>query len=503
MDRHVDFHNPSDERILPSTVTDEADDLPNNTSRIPEVKPAAAGAIALAAIALSACGGGSSSGGGTSSGGTGGVTVAPAIPLSNVQAARFLQQAQFSSTDAEISAAMPLGIIGWLNQEYNTPVGQTGWDWLNAKGHNAITAEEHYFDSYQGDFMIWNQLLSGNNQCRKRLSLALSEMFVMSLDNLDGFWPSYKAAGYWDMLMANVFGNFRTLLEAVTLNPAIGQFLNSRGNLKEDGKGREPDENYAREVMQLMTIGLYQLNVDGSYKTDSSGNPLETYTQSDISNLARVFTGYNDDMAGVARTNVSWVSYPIPAPDYCRKPMSVTESNHSTLAATFLGTTIAAGTDSKAALKTALDTLFNHANVGPFFARQMIQRLVTSNPSPAYIGRVAAKFNNNGSGVRGDLKAVWTAIFTDSEATTVSGAATAGKLREPMIRFIQFCRTIGVTNSSDKWTLYSWDLVLPTSSRTEPFTISIGFQFLPTGLCAPQHGSGQQQPGGAGIPARQ
>jgi uncharacterized protein (DUF1800 family) len=486
MDRHVDFQNPSEELTLPSLQPDAADNHPTNNSHFSEVNPGTVAVLATAGITLAACGGGGG-GGSSSSGGSsgGGGTTIPVIPLSNVEAARFLQQAQFSSTETEITAAMPLGIIGWLNKEYSTSVGQTGWDWLNSKGHNAIASDAHYFDSYQGDFMVWNQLLTGNNQFRKRVSLALSEMFVMSLNSLDGFWPSYKAAGYWDMLMANAFGNFRTLLEAVTLNPAIGQFLNTRGNLKEDGNGREPDENYAREVMQLMTIGLYQLNTDGSHKTDSSGNPVETYTQSDISNLARVFTGYDDDMSGVTQTTVSWVSYTIPTPEFCKTPMTVTESNHSTLAATFLGTTIPAGTGAKAALKTALDALFNHANVGPFFARQMIQRLVTSNPSSAYIGRVAAKFNNNGSGVRGDLKAVWTAIFTDTESTTVPTAATAGRLREPIARFVQLCRTIGVTDTSDNWTLYSWDFVGPTQLGQSPLRSPSVFNFYRPGYVPP------------------
>ena len=143
--------------------------------------------------------------------------------------------------------------------------------------------------------MIWNQLLAGPDQMRKRIALALSEFFVVSLSPIDGFYPPYVIGAYWDVLCANAFGNFRTLLERITLNAGMGFFLNTKGNLKEDANGRQPDENYAREVMQLFTIGLYELNPDGTHRLDANNQPIETYGQSDITNLARVFTGYDWD----------------------------------------------------------------------------------------------------------------------------------------------------------------------------------------------------------------
>jgi uncharacterized protein (DUF1800 family) len=238
----------------------------------------------------------------------------------------------------------------------------------------------------------------------------------------------------------------------------MGFFLNTKGNLKEDANGRQPDENYAREVMQLFTIGLYELNADGTDRLDANDKPIETYGQNDITNLARVFTGYDWDYLsnGGTFTNVAWHDYDVPNTRFATNPMKFSAAAHSNLAVTFLGLTIPANTPGPQALTMALDHLFNHANVGPFFARQMIQRLVTSNPSPAYVGRVAAAFANNGAGVRGDLKAVWTAILTDTEARTAPSASATlgGKLREPVVRWVQLWRTVGITSSNGKYEIY-------------------------------------------------
>jgi uncharacterized protein (DUF1800 family) len=210
--------------------------------------------------------------------------------------------------------------------------------------------------------------------------------------------------------------------------------------------------------MQLFTIGLYELNSDGSLRLDANNHPIETYGQSDITNLARVFTGYDWDYLsnGGTYTNVTWHDYDVPNTRFATNPMMFRASNHSMQAVTFLGTNIPANTAGPEALRIALDTLFNHANTGPFFARQMIQRLVTSNPSPEYVGRVAAAFANNGSGVRGDLKAVWTAILTDLEARTLPAATDtlSGKLREPVVRFVQWARTVGITSNDNAWEIY-------------------------------------------------
>jgi uncharacterized protein (DUF1800 family) len=450
--------------------------------------------VALSALALAACGGGGGSSSGPGPSPPPPVVNPPPPPppvakaATDAEASRFLQQAQFSVHATDISALRNDGYLAWLNTNYSSALGQTGVAWLDARGHNSITSEQRYFWPQFGDFMIWNQLLAGPDQMRKRMALALSEFFVVSLSPIDGFYPPYVIAAYWDVLCANAFGNFRTLLERITLNAGMGFFLNTKGNLKEDANGRQPDENYAREVMQLFTIGLYELNADGTPRLDANNRPIETYGQSDITNLARVFTGYDWDYLsnGGTFTDVAWHDYDVPNTRFATNPMQFRANNHSTLAVTFLGTTIPANTAGPEALRIALDTLFNHANTGPFFARQMIQRLVTSNPSPAYVGRVAAAFANNGAGVRGDLKAVWTAILMDEEARAAPSAANtlAGKLREPVVRLVQWWRTVGVNSTNGDYQIYDLsgsDTALGQSALRSPSV----FNFFRPGYVPP------------------
>jgi uncharacterized protein (DUF1800 family) len=321
---------------------------------------------------------------------------------------------------------------------------------------------QYFFNLALADFMVWNQLFTGADQMRKRMTLALSEFFVASLESAEFDWRSQAYAAWWDMLAGNAFGNFRKLLEDVTLNPAMGYYLNTKGNRKENpATGRVPDENYAREVMQLFTIGLYQLNPDGTEKIGANGQKIDVYTQSDVTNLARVFTGYDfDESVGrfsPRKSDDSGVeSYTLLNKDFARRPMAFDPNRHSNLAATFLGTTIPANTAGPAALTTALNALFNHPNTAPFFCKQMIQRLVTSNPSPAYVGRVAAAFANNGAGIRGDLKAVWSAVLLDPEARATAAPTTAGfgKLREPIVRFVQWGRSFGFNSASGGWKMF-------------------------------------------------
>jgi uncharacterized protein (DUF1800 family) len=414
-----------------------------------------------ALVALAACGDGSdgaanSGDGATLLGAKGPASAGYPSARSDAEAARFLLQAQAYATTADIAAVRAGTFADWLSTQYGKAIGPTGWDWLNARGYATIDSTTRYFDNtYPGDYMIWNQLMTSPDALRKRCALALSEFFVVSLSGLDFAWRSHGIAAWWDLLVAHAFGNFRQLLEAVTLNPAMGYYLNTKGNLKENtATGRQPDENYAREVMQLFTIGLYQLNLDGTEKRGGQeGGRIETYSQSDVTNLARVFTGYDVDMSQNVNTYDAVLNRNIPNTTAARLPMVLNASRHSTLAATFLGANVPANTPGAAALKTALDTLFNHPNVGPFFGRQMIQRLVTSNPSRAYVARVGAAFNNNGSGVRGDLKAVWSAILLDEEARSPAGLTQSsfGRLREPMLRLVQWGRTFGITSALGSW----------------------------------------------------
>jgi uncharacterized protein (DUF1800 family) len=447
------------EVAVPSDAEFSASPAPSESSSLTYASPAAA-------LLLAACGGGG--GGGDSGGAPAPPVVVVPKPTSDAEAARFILQASLSVTPAEITNIRSIGFDPWLSAQMDAPIAQTGVAWLASRGYDQVTSANFFDNEFPGDYMIWNQLLTEANGVRKRVALALSEFFVVSLTGLDFSWRSQGIAYYWDRLNANAFGSFRALLEDITLNPAMGYYLSTRGNRKEDTRtGRVPDENYAREVMQLFTIGLAQLNLDGSLRRDTNGQPIETYTNSDVTNLARVFTGYDWDFTGNVRTPA--VGDPgrlINGTGYVTRPMTIdptkwerpsTTSQHSTLEATFLGTTIPANTEGTAALKTALDALFNHANVGPFFARQMIQRLVTSNPSPAYTERVARVFNNNGAGVRGDLRAVFKAILLDAEALGAASltAPTFGKVREPIVRFVQWGRTFGATSTTGNWTIGS------------------------------------------------
>ena len=385
----------------------------------------------------------------------------------------------------EIAVVREQGYAAWLAQQFRAPASISGFDWLNSRGYSTVNNVTHYYNvPYPGDFMIWHQLMTSSDAVRKRAALALSEVFVVSLTTLDINWPSYAVAAWWDMLAGNAFGSFRKLLEDVTLNAAMGCYLNTKGNLKEDlATYREPDENYAREVMQLFTLGLYQLNLDGTAKLASDGSKLESYTQADITNLARVFTGWDLDYRQSVVTIEPVQNYSVRSTEYTRLPMFQKPYNHSSLASTFFGVSVPAGSDGAASLKIALDALFNHPNVGPFFGKQMIQRLVTSNPSPAYVARVASAFNNNGAGVRGDLTAVFAAVLLDDEARGAAGLSQPGfgKLREPMVRLVQWGRSFGISSARGSWKIGSQNTQLGQSPLRPPSV----FNFFRPGYVPP------------------
>jgi len=359
-------------------------------------------------------------------------------------AGRFLSQATLGYSRADLNALLASNYADWITAQFNAPASQGHCDWLKANGY----ADTTYINSTAGlDNTIWRKFISSPDPLRQRMVLALSEICVVSVLGINAQWRQFSVGHYLDILEAHAFGNYRQLLQQITLSPATGYYLTYRGNLKANPTtGSEPDENYARELMQLFTIGLFQLNADGSIKTGSNGVGLETYHQADVSGLARVFTGWNVDMSGLT------APYP---PDYQMREMVNRASNYETGSKAFLGTTIAAGTNALDALNTALDTLFNHPNLPPFIGRQLIQRLVTSNPSAAYVSRVAAAFANNGSGVRGDLKAVIRAILLDTEARDphLATSPSYGKLREPVVRFLNWARAYGAHSPSGKWAI--------------------------------------------------
>ncbi len=443
--------------------------------------PKLAGVVGLAAL-VSACGGGG--GGGDSVVSTPGPTPtptptpapapAPSPPPSGFlytkasndqEAARFLLQAQFSASDADIAAVRSSSYAAWLQSQSAAIPGQTGWAWLDSKGYNTITPlSRSYFSTGPADYMVWNQLMTSTDAPRRRMTLALSEIFVASTTVMNGYWPSYVMAAYWDVLCANAFGNYRTLLDAITLNLAMGNYLNTRGNKRADGKGSAPDENYAREVMQLFSIGLVLLNLDGTPKRDASGATIDSYSNADVTEVAKVFTGYDTDNSQSTPITANPVTGGgtdnVPPTTFARLPMVQKGNNHSPEASSFFqnvpGVTpvsIAANTPAAAALKTMLDALFNHPNNAPFISKQLIQRLVTSNPTPAYVQRVANVYSDNGKGVRGDLAAVYAAILQDDEARAPAGlsAQEFGKLREPMVRLAQWARTFNVPTAGTDW----------------------------------------------------
>jgi uncharacterized protein (DUF1800 family) len=405
----------------------------------------------------------------------------PATPPTATEAARFLTQASFGATDASISAVRGDGYAEWVAQQMAMPVSGSHVAFMQAR--RALPgAPNPSVNEWYGSF--WQQAASAPDQLRQRVKFALSEIFVVSVadPNVD----ELSAASFYDMLGANAFGNFRTLLEQVSLHPAMGVYLTWLANQKADlTTGRHPDQNYARESMQLMTIGLYQLNLDGTQKLDGSGHPIATYSAADIAGLADVLTGYS--WYSPTPTTTTFLGGKRDA-NAILHPMIAYPSFHATTAKTFLGVTIPASTapDPAGDLKIALDTLFNHPNVGPFISKQLIQRLVTSNPSPAYLARVATVFNNNGKGVRGDMAAVVKAILLDSEARNTAAALvdpSYGKLREPVIRMANWMRAFNAQSASGGWLLTS--TAANTSLAEAPLTSSSVFNFYRPGYVPP------------------
>lgn len=406
-----------------------------------------------------------------------GALKAPARPT-DAEAARFLAQATFAATDEEIENVQDDGYSKWLENQFQKPLTQGHYAWLKAKGYVAVKNRSN-FSGIENTF--WRKLISSPDLVRQRVVLALSEIFVVSLNGLQEGWRGPMTTHYADLLEENAFGNYRKLLEDITLSPCMGYYLNMRGNEKADGKGREPDENYAREILQLFSIGLVNLNIDGT----SQGT--EAYNQDTITNLARVFTGWDYDRPKIDNSH-----------DYVLKPMILNAKKHDDGNKTFLNTTVAAGTPGQAAMTQALDTIFNHPNVGPFIGRQLIQRLVTSNPSPDYIRRVAEAFNGNSphnpSGKRGDLKAVIRAILLDDEArrAPAPNETTRGRLRPPMQRFIQWARTFNVTSDGNDWEL--GDLSDPAKFLGQsPFRSPSVFNFYRPGYVPPNSGLASQK----------
>ena len=436
--------------------------------------------IALAiSIALAACGGGSNSnstsvaapGGGTDggaggtagAGGSAGGSVPPVSFSSTQDAQRFLEQATFGPTDADLTSAKAGTANAWLANQFTQPTtGYKGFFYVVSNNGNNCTTDpdviknstdplmlqwcgRDYYGLTQIQRLFFYNAVYGKDQLRQRVAFALSQLFVTS------GYEAYAQADYQNMLLNDAFGNFRDMIKDVTLHPVMGDWLDMVNNGKPNAtRGIQANENYARELMQLFTLGLAKLNPDGSAQTDSSGTPLPTYGQAEVTAMARAFTG--------------WTFPPLPGavskwtnPSNRAGKMVAFDTQHDVDAKVLLnGQTLPAGQTAAKDLDGALDIIFNHPNVGPFVGKQLIQKLVTSNPSPAYISRVTAAFNNNGSGVRGDMKAVITAILLDPEAR--GGNVTDpeyGHLREPALYMASLMRTLGAKTDG----LYARDMM--------------------------------------------
>ena len=378
----------------------------------------------------------------------------PEGPYNEYDAARFLTQATFGPTLGEIQRLQQIGYNAWLNEQVAmAPTLHTPYlDFRDGLG------EDVYQQVRQEAWFM--RAVTAPDQLRQRVAFALSEVLVVS-DQNSAVDDAFALANYYDLLLQRGLGNYRQLLREVTLHAVMGNYLSMRGNQKENvTENIRPDENYAREIMQLFSIGLVMLDANGQ-PVLSGGQPVPTYTQATIRGFARVFTGWN--WSGCTANEYEWC-YPDDTHQvWWRQPMVPFAAFHETGSKQLLnytGVSLAGGllpanTGANAAtadLDAALDNIFNHPNVGPFVAKRLIERLVSSNPSPAYVGRVAAKFANNGSGVRGDLAAVVRQVLMDPEARKrASAPANAGKLREPLLRITQLWRGMDARSGDNRY----------------------------------------------------
>jgi uncharacterized protein (DUF1800 family) len=408
--------------------------------------------IMLAAAVLSACNGGESS---DENSGVDNNSTTYQVPKSEIilpdayaDYFRFLNQATMGATETEIGRVAAVGYEAWIDEQMAMPISLSA-PYVEA---NLSSAGDVRVGSRNGAWV--KNALQGRDQLRQRVALALSEILVISeTGGLSWFQWELAMADYYDLLAKNAFGNYRNLLQDVTLHPAMGTYLSMRGNLKPDTeKNIRPDENFARELMQLFTIGLVELNIDGTPKRDSRGHTIPTYTQDTVQGFAHVFTGWDykkivdDPPAPILPTHISR-----------RKPMALSPERHDIGPKELLGgVTLPARNDGEQDLQDALDNIFEHQNVGPFVSLRLIQRLVTSNPSPDYVARIARVFNGNGSGVKGDLAAVVKAILLDPEARPDSYSPIDGKLKEPMLKLTQLWRAYDAVKADS-----SGDLLVP------------------------------------------
>ncbi|UFH58970.1 DUF1800 domain-containing protein [Sulfurovum mangrovi] len=408
------------------------------------------------------------------------------IPVESREgAAHFLAHATFGAREEDIDRLYEMGgYIVWLNEQFQKP--PTGYiEWI--RKHQGINLGSEDVAAILGD--AWYSIaVNAEDQLRQRVALALSEIIVVSTIGVES---PYSVVDFYDLLSEYAFSNYRDILYHTALHPAMGVYLSTLGNMKEhtteDGTLVHADENYAREILQLFSIGLVQLELNGEPKLPD-GRPVPTYTQKDIEEFAKVYTGWTSDNGGFYYLD-GYTTL-----DSLSKPMIPYEENHDRREKVFSDTfsnaygepqSIPAGLSAEEDLKHAIDIIMNHPNVGPFIGKQLIQRLVTSNPSPAYVARVASKFNDNGSGVKGDMKAVITAILTDEEALLKfkdqrPAPNSYGKLREQLIRIASVMRTFHAKGdpSIGSYAFYDFQAAGSRGLHLQPLTAPSVFNYF-------------------------
>jgi uncharacterized protein (DUF1800 family) len=424
------------------------------------------------------------------SGKNGAVAAAPASAASMAEpsageirpdeAARFAKQASFGPTPELIrSIVAKKSITSWLEEQLtlssssyadlaakavpsNYCSGMTGTDLTSCRSVN--------FSALPVQMRFYASAINKDDQVRQRVAFALSQIVVASEVDVHN---SAGLANFNQILLSNAFGNYRDILKAVTLNPYMGDYLDMA-----DSNKTQPNENYARELMQLFSVGTVLLNPDGTPQTDNTGAPIATYSNTDVKEVARALTGWTwARLNGATQTdmiNRDW-----------SRPMVIYAARFDTGAKTFLGRTIAANATQQANVDAVVDTMFNHPNTAPYISKRLIQQLTLANPTPAYVGRVAAVFADNGAGVRGDMKAVVRAIYLDPEARTVS--QLPGKVKEPVLLATALARAIGYT--TDGYAFTTRDAAMGQA----PFRAPSVFNFYPYEFPLPQ-GTGTLSP---------
>lgn len=381
------------------------------------------------------------------------------------EASRFLAQASMGATMEEIALVTEIGIEAWIENQFNIDQSfvldemRIIWDELLQAYEDYGLEEDEIFGPWGLHFnYAWSQrTMTKEDQLRQRIAYALSQILVISMDSeLMDYGEGLSS--YYDLLGKHAFGNYRDLLLEVTLHPCMGFYLSHLNNPRAiPEENIHPDENYAREIMQLFSIGLYELNIDGTRKKDANGNDIPTYNNNDIKELAKVFTGLG---VGGLQDFVDWSDEPyfglgIWGGDRT-VPMMMFDEFHEQEEKTLIqGVVLPANQSGMQDVEDAIDMLFNHPNVGPFISRQLIQRLIKSNPSKEYVARVANTFNNDGNGERGNMKAVIRSILLDAEARSCEDMLDPknGKLREPLLKKLQFLKSISLDSPLGRY----WD----------------------------------------------